>query len=292
MQDKKVNVGVIILNYNGLQHTLKCINNLRHAAKKVRLCTINIVVVDNASTDGSEESLRIIQEITFIQSSKNGGFASGCNMGIKHCQQLKYDYILLLNNDASIIEGTIDDLIKSSQLNNNHVLISVPIFNPDQSMQSLGGYINKLTGKVKLITAFKNHNKVEFLTGCCMLIPNEVLNTIGLLDERFFMYWEDVDYCWRAKKAGLKLIIEHKLKVSHAASSTANNNLYLKQFYANQSEKKFMMKHGCYRACLTSVCLRVVKCFFIKNNWWKLKPIIHAWLKFDQDEVVTVCEGN
>ena len=234
-------VDIIILNYNGYKDTIECIRSL----KKITYDNIDIIIIDNKSTDDSQNKIKkfIDKEpnIRFIQSGENIGFSGGNNIGIDISIKNKSDYICLLNNDTIVEPGFLEPLVEAMEKDKSIGLASGKIMYYDEpnKIWCAGGYINKLTacgyhyGRDQIDNGKYNENKkVSDLPGCLQLIRREVFENIGLYDEKYFLYMEDTDFCYRANQAGYKLMYISESKIYHkVSSSTGGQNSPLHLYY-------------------------------------------------------------
>jgi GT2 family glycosyltransferase len=166
-------------------------------------------------------------KVTLVKSDKNLGFAGGCNLGINCAfSDEELDYFLLLNNDTIVDSNFLTEMMKVCLDNDNSCLVGASIFS----------YWNRNevwfeAGKVRWSSpTIGNHMRLKtktevaetgFITGCCMMIPRKVIMKVGLLDQEYFLYFEDADYCLRAHKMGMKLLIATKAKIYHKISSAS-----------------------------------------------------------------------
>lgn len=250
--EKIPKVFIIILAYNGGKLLENCLKSL----KKVDYSNFHIVVVDNNSTDNSVEKIeKKFPQVAIVKNKKNIGFAAGNNIGIKYTLEKGADYVLLLNQDTEVEPNFLTELIKEGEKNSQAGLLSPLIFwkRSDQVWFS-SGRINWLNMKTYHKTSLIQDRNLEtsFLTGCSLLIKRSVLEKVGLLDEDFFLYWEDVDYSLRARKAGFRMKVIPESIVHHFESS---NKL-------NKSKVYWLVLSGLI--------------FFEKNSAWFLRP----WLWF------------
>jgi len=206
---------IIVLNYNGRDTLKKCLESIYLSDYENK----EVVVVDNASTDGSFDEMRQhFQKFNFIKNNQNIGFAAGNNVAIKWALEKMADYVLLLNNDAYLEKNTLGVLLQEVEKNKKPGISCPFIYN---------GYTKKLWfsgGKIDWLKmrAIHQSGKDDFISGCAMLIHKDVFKKIGLLDEKFFLYYEDVDFSFRAQKAGFDLRIIPEAKVYHYEKSSEN----------------------------------------------------------------------
>jgi len=216
-------VFVVILNYNGKDVLKKCLESVY----KSDYPNMEIVVVDNNSQDNSFVEARVLfSKFNFIQNNQNIGFAAGNNVAIKWALEKMADYVFLLNNDAFLEKNTLSKLIKEARKDKSFGILS-PIIYTGKNKKRIwfsGGNINWLRMKVEHKDNIKN---TQFITGCAMLIKKDVFKKVGLLDERFFLYYEDADFSYRARKSGFKLKIVSDAIVYHfEKSSESLNKIY------------------------------------------------------------------
>jgi GT2 family glycosyltransferase len=215
------NFFVIILNFNNQKDIIPCLKSLIKFYPK-----INIIIVDNASTDNSLQSIISLkyERLKIIKNQKNLGFARAVNKGIKLALKQGAEAILLLNPDTIVKPFFLEPLLS------NPAEIVGPIISfkrKEKLVYDLGGKVNFWLGRTyhletdhletKKLKAGKK-NKIDYVSGCAMLIKRPVFEKIGLLNERFFLYFEDVDFCLRAKKAGFNVALEPKSMIFHQLS--------------------------------------------------------------------------
>lgn len=233
---------VVILNYNGKDTLLSCLSSVY----KSDYPKFEVVVVDNDSTDGSFELAKNqFSKVHFIKSPRNIGFAGGNNLGIRFALEKFADYVLVLNNDAYLKKDTLAKLIVAAKGKNLPGIINPLILNANgKRIWFAGGKIRWLEMKnvhLEKITA-KTSYETEYCTGCAMFIDKAVFRKIGLFDERYFLYYEDADFSFRAKKAGFELSVSPSAKVCHDEQSTLKNAS--KDYWLVLSGAIFFFSHG------------------------------------------------
>lgn len=216
---RETELSIIIVNHNAKNYLKNCIDSILKSLKDVKY---EIIVVDNASIDGSAAMMRqLFPQVKIIAASKNLGFARANNVGIKMAMG---ENILLLNNDMIVIDKAINVLLEflskhkgvgvvTGKLSEENGKIqyncrSFPL-TPFDALFGRASLLSKLfpwnpiTRRNILSGANKNiASSVDWVSGACMLVRREVFDQVGLLDEAFFMYWEDADFCMRARAAG------------------------------------------------------------------------------------------
>lgn len=224
MQDNSLlKVFVVILNFNGA----KTLQNCLAAVFQSDYPGLEVIVVDNNSTDGSLEEARIkYSKAHFIKNSKNVGFSKGNNVGIRYALEKFADLVFILNNDTVIEKTTISDLVRTASMNKRIGITSPVILGSDNnSIWFAGGKIdwNKMRTVHETEKLSSLPYSTQYLSGCAMLVKKEVFKEIGLFDERFFLYYEDADFSLRARKAGFDLIVDPSAHIRHLEQSNSEN---------------------------------------------------------------------
>ncbi len=234
-------VFIILLNYEGKKYLVEALKSLY----SLKYPHFEVVLVDNNSSDGSLEiALSHFPKITFLKNNHNLGFSAGNNVGIKYALERGAQYILLLNNDTQVESDFLSSLVDVMEKDKQIGIGSPIIFkNKTSEIWFSGGKIDWLRMKTihKKEKWQKDYYHSDFISGCAMLIKTEVFKKIGLLDEDYFLYWEDADFSVRAKKAGYKLVVSPKSKIYHFEKS--NNNLDNKIYWLVISGLIFFKKN-------------------------------------------------
>ncbi|MGH7204031.1 MAG: glycosyltransferase family 2 protein [Candidatus Levyibacteriota bacterium] len=241
----KTKVVIIILNWNGVEDTQKCVESVL----KIDFTDYKILVVDNGSEKDEVSILKnkFGKKIEVLALPQNVGFTGGMNAGIQYVQKYNPEFFLLLNNDTEVTKHFLSQLIQTAATNPTIGILSPTIYNYDDHNKIIfsGGYINWLFGKTYHKTDRANEIRIcNFITGCCLLIKSEVIKKVGLFDERFFAYFEDAAYSLAAKKAGFACacdpdsIIYHKEGASMEKTGPfktyliARNRILFVKYYA------------------------------------------------------------
>ncbi|MBK8943744.1 MAG: glycosyltransferase family 2 protein [Ignavibacteriae bacterium] len=242
---------IIIINWNGLKDTSECLESL----KKVDYKNFVVIIVDNNSFGNDVEIIKkefgdFVKEI--IVSKVNLGFSGGNNLGIKYALENGADFILLLNNDT-IVEPDFLTILLDTFNKCKNAGVSAPqinYYNNKNIVWSVGGQISKIRGS-GFAYSDENENQIEkkirevnFASGCCLLIRKEVFEKIGMLDEKFFLYVEDTDFCFRTIKAGFKIIINPNSKIYHKVGNSTSINLkQIPLYYETRNRLYFAKKN-------------------------------------------------
>ncbi len=240
-------VSVIIINYNTTALTLKAVSSIVHYTEG---CTYEIIVVDNDSSESITQLQDLGPQIKLIKSDQNLGFAGGNNLGIKHASG---QYILLMNSDAMLKNNAICLLHEKLKQNTRIGAISARLEFPDGKLQyvcqrfpsiryqlvelfRLQMLMNTAQRGRTLYGAFFDHKSYaepDWVWATFFMFPRELLSKMpdGVLPETFFMYYEDVEWCWHIRKAGFIIAYEPQAQVIHDMNLEAG------------ARKKWMLKN-------------------------------------------------
>jgi GT2 family glycosyltransferase len=220
-------VALILLNWNTPVHTAACIASLKQYCNE-RL--FDIIVADNGSTDNSLETLKAqYPDLIYIDNKENLGFAEGNNRAIRYAIEQAYVYSLLLNTDTLVDEDIVSKLSQHLDNQPNAAAVQPAIYwmhDKAKIWNGKGGF-NKLTGNAPSSTklpdaSFANDfEQADWVTGCCVLFKNAVLQQSGLLNKIFFLYYEDVDLSFRLRECGYQLHYLSGCKMYHEAGASA-----------------------------------------------------------------------
>ena len=263
-------LSIIIVNYNSKEFLEKCLLSLKDAGKEV---SNEIIIVDNDSTDGSNEYLPAkFPEIKFFFNKENAGFAKACNKGFSISSG---NYILFLNPDTIVSENCLNDCLSFFETNKDTGAVGVRMINekgeflreskrglpqPAASFYKLFGLASVFPRSKTFAKYYMGHlpekenNSVEILSGAFMIIKREALEKAGGFDEDFFMYGEDIDLSFRIMQSGYKNYYLGQISITHIkGGSTAYNYTYVKHFYGSMKlfvKKQYDKKPVAYRLFL------------------------------------------
>lgn len=242
-------VFVIIINFNGGEKVVDCLESIKDWP---------MIIVDNNSTD---KSVELIKELTssrvnplinnkstikLIENRTNLGFAGGVNVGIKYALKNGAEYVMLLNQDARVEKGTIENLVEVMKGDGKIGICGPLIFDNKKKIWSAGGVVDKKRysgGHLFRIINEQKPYEVGFISGCAMMIKKKIFEKIGFFDERFFLYYEDVDFCFRAKKAGFKSVFAPLAIVDHHYHKTVDKEK-IKEYFMARNHLLFLEKHA------------------------------------------------
>lgn len=215
-------VAIIVLNWNNENDSIDCLRSL----EKITYPNFKVFMVDNGSCEASAAAVRAFCKgrVVFIETGKNLGFSGGNNVGIRRALEEGFAYVLLLNSDTTVALDFLDEMAAVARSDENIGVVGPKIyfsFEPNRIWYG-GGKFTWLEGSshVHYETTDKNpHEKypheTDYMTGCCFLIKTSVIRKIGMLYDDFFLYYEDVDWSLRARKAGYKILYVPSSKIYH-----------------------------------------------------------------------------
>ena len=244
-------VTVIVLNWNGKVDTLECLGSLA----KLDYPNFKIVVVDNASSDNSVVEIRAkFPEVVILETGDNLGFAGGNNVGIRWALQDGTDYILILNNDTIVAHDLLNAFVSAAKQQKDKAVLGAKIYffdTPDMIWFAGGVWVKEQNKFIHLgwkqhdCSDFANISETDYITGCAMFIHADIFNDIGLLDEKFFLVYEETDWCYRAKARGYKCLVIPEAKLWHKVSASFGGSTSPIVRYFSVRNKLFWGKKHC-----------------------------------------------
>lgn len=277
---------IILVDYNSHEETKQCLESLL-SVKKIDFST-KIIIVDN----GSKENLHLSQKklsqgIKIVRSEANLGFTGGNNLGISHAiKNYNPDYLLLLNNDTLVESNFLTKLHQTLEKNPKAGIAVSKIYFEKNYEFHKKSYARSQRGKVIWYAGgsidwpnllafhrgvdeldfgqFDQQSQTDFATGCCMFIRRELIETVGILDKKYFLYLEDLDYSLRARKKGYDILFVPESVIWHKnASSSQGAGSRISVYYQNRNRLLFAFKFGSWKNKLTAIKLWLS---FIKSN--------------------------
>jgi len=251
-------VAVILLNWNTPGYTAACINSLKHYCDENMF---DIIVADNGSTDNSLSILQAqFPDVVFIDNQENLGFAEGNNRALSYSIEHGCTYSLLINTDTLVDEDIITALSQHLNTHQQAAAAQPAIYwmHDKSKIWNGEGNFNAVTGMVRSDTKTPTHHdlasfkQAKWVTGCCVLLRNSALQKSGLLNNKFFLYYEDVDLSYRLRDNGFELHYLPSVKMYHEAGVSAkispkNNEGNLSpviHYYTSRNHIWFLRKYG------------------------------------------------
>lgn len=222
-------VSIVVLNWNGAIDTLACLNSLA----ALTYPNFNVVVVDNGSTDDSLARLRPYKApypLTLLETGANLGFAEGNNVGVRAALDAGAEFVFLLNNDTEVDPGLVGELVTAATAYPEGGVFSAKIFYHAEPSKLWYAGAKWLSDKqhfqhvgIGEIDDGKAHDEIaetDYASGCALFIRADVINKIGLMDPKFFLTYEESDWCYRARAAGYKILFVPAAKLWHKVSAS------------------------------------------------------------------------
>ncbi len=244
-------VYVIILNYKGLENTIECIESI----KENDYNNYKIIVIDNDSKDGSEEALRDQcnrDDMIFVQTGENGGYAKANNMGIKMSIEAFAKYTCILNNDVIVSKDFLSVMVASME-QNEEIAVEGPLVLDYKAdiIQSSGASINFWKGECKVNNFNRRWEGIEnkeiqcdYVEGSCLLIRNSLTDVIGLIPENYFLYFEETEWCWKFVSQGYKVVCNTNTYVRHKGSASMIHIGKMQNYYFNRNRVTFVKRNA------------------------------------------------
>lgn len=272
----------VVLNWNGSGDTIECVESL----KKVVYPNHNILIVDNGSTDGSESILRsLFPDIEVIQTGANLGYAGGNNIGIRHALERGADYIWLLNNDTIVDSRCLKYMVCAAEAGDRVGMVGSKIYYLDspETIWFAGGKVDLgrggLTSHIgmglKDEGLYDEPAETDYITGCSILARREMIDDVGLLDENYFLYFEDSDWCLRARKNGWKLLYEPRARLWHKEGARESEGYSERFIYYSLRNRLYFMKRFAPEKMFSSHLLQLrMSAYFAKSS------LMHGMMPF------------
>lgn len=218
----KPKLSIIIVNWNTKDLLHDCLTSINQTKGELAL---EVIVVDNGSTDGSVQLIKSeFPGVKLMANKENLGFAKANNQGIRKAGG---DYMLLLNSDTELKPKALSNLVNFAFKEKKAAVVGARLVNPDGSIQPSSRNLPTIGRAIReywlgqkgayegYVPSGNKATEVEVVVGAAMLIPKKVINKIGLLDERYFFYYEDMDFCWRVRRAGFKVYYLPTAEIIH-----------------------------------------------------------------------------
>ena len=225
-----MDLSVIIVNWNTKKLLENCLSSILKFTKGL---SFEVIVIDNDSSDGSQAMLKKkFPQVKLILNNQNLGFSKANNQGIK---KAKGQYIFLLNSDTYLVENSFKKLLTNIKSRSKLGVIAPQLLNENQTIQQSAGYFPHLPQiffwmsflddlpigmlfkpyHIDHDSFYKNGQQIDWVTAAALMIPKKVIDEIGLLDPQIFMYGEEIEWCYRIKKAGYKIYFSPITKIIH-----------------------------------------------------------------------------
>lgn len=229
-------VNVVVLTWRETDLTVRCVDSVMDSPLVKR-----VYVVDNEASGAIRRALDGRSRVAVAELPENTGFAHGVNHGLRWALSESDDYVLVLNNDSTIDAESLALLSAALDDNPELGMVGPSSWLPSGELLSIGGTISRLTWS---IDERSTGSKPDFLTWACVLLRASTLEVAGMLDERFFMYWEDVDFGLRLRDLGIDFAVVPAARLTHKVSASHSNAGSRILAYSAASFRYFLTKHG------------------------------------------------
>lgn len=250
---------IVIVNYNSTEYLVPCLKSVYDSLQNL---PARVIVQDNASQDGIDVVQAIFPQVLLSKNEYNMGFSKAVNNGLK---QSAAPYVVLLNPDTYVIDGFFRSALRYMEENPDVGIIGPQILNRDGSVQgsarSFPTFLTGLFGRASLLSRWFPNNRITrqnvltfksdgvtpmevgWVSGACMLVRRSAVDDIGLLDERFFLYWEDADWCKRLWDSGWKVVYFPRASVVHYVGGSSGKHLIRSVLEFHKSSYRFYEKY-------------------------------------------------
>ena len=249
----------VVLNYFGHEDTITCVQALvnQNELKK-------IIIVENSVNITELSILKDIfkndRKVEILEPSQNLGFSGGVNLAVNSVLDSGFDAFLLLNNDTLIPPNTVKYLAKGLIDNGFDMASPIIYCYPEQhKIWAKGYYYNLFAGLITQRNTWFVPGTLFYLSGCCILIRRQVFKQIGLLDPVFFMYGEDIEFCFRAVQSGFRIGIVHNAHIYHKANVSSQLNSLFYEYHINRCH--FLLCNKLFKKKAEQRCSLVIKLF-------------------------------
>lgn len=260
----------MILNWNGMNHTRECLKSIQ----KISYQNYSVLVIDNASTDGSMTVFRNeFPNIDYLELDSNYGFAGGMNRGLDFLRKNPPDFVGFLNNDIVVAPDFLDHLVNAFNENGKDNIYGPKIlyFHKKDKIWFAGGKIDFTFARVthrgirqQDCDLYSENIETDYITGCCLFSSWSTANELTGFNEKFNMYGEDVDYCIRAANLGSKCFMISSAKIWHKVSSSIGGHWsWRKNWKKFNSLVKLLDSHGTIVQKITGFPLLILYSIFM-----------------------------
>lgn len=273
----------LILNYKAAIETIGCAESLLEFCKAIS----HILIIDNDSCDGSVDALRKWQQergrgkVTLLVNPENNGYAGGNNLGLRWAlDNLSVENFWIVNNDAYVKSDAFSPLLAALERNDKQFVGSIILNAQDGRVECYGGgKLYPLLGKAKLLgkgqsleSMHQQHQSPDYLMGCSLAFSTSLIHRVGLMDERYFMYSEEVDWQYQARKFDISIQVVPRSQLFHYGSLSSGGRSAFYHYYRNRAAIRFNKRFygslfAFISACILSL-ITVVKEFKYPRRAW------------------------
>lgn len=268
-------VAIVVVTWNGAETSRRCLRSLA----ETNYPNFEVCLLDNGSRPGFGAQLQAeFPDVAVVSLPENRGFSTGCNGGIAWARSRNADYVLLLNDDTTVDPQMVRTLVSQAEARERRAIVA-PVIMSGERVWSAGGFIRRPWFKADHHETPETAREVEWASGCALLAPLSLIDAVGRMDERYFLYLEDVDWCLRAREHGFSVVIEPAARLQHEVSATTGRlesrivryytyrNYYLLAFtHSGPAGKAFFAAH--YAITFAKIGLRLVTPGYGRTPWY------------------------
>jgi GT2 family glycosyltransferase len=274
----------VVLNYNRREDTLACLASL--AARSYENC--KVILLDNASTDGSVEAVgAAFPEVEIIQLRENRGYAGNNNIGISAAMAHAADWVFILNEDTILDRDCLSCLVATGESEPTIGIVGPTVYHFDEPgvIQSAGGLIGRYWESLHLAKnepdheQFRQPHDVDWISGCGIMVRRGVIEQVGMIDERYFYYWEETEWCIRAGKAGWRIVHVPQAKLWHKGVQRDYRPKPMVTYYATRNRLMTLAKHQAPLIAWAGACAqigRTLTSWTVMPRWKPMREHKHA----------------
>ena len=285
-------IAIVILHFQNQKLTADCLKSVNNL--NLKDINLEVLIINNNPKQDLSKLKNDFTGFDFIKNKGNLGYAQGNNVGIKKVLKENPDFVFLLNNDTILDKDLLVELVNKFKKNERIGIIGPKIYfakgyefhKKRYQVRDLGKVIWYAGGLIDWDNVIASHQGVDevdrgqyddlcqtdFVSGCAMMVKSEVFNKICFFNKDYFLYWEDVDFCQRAKKAGYLLFYDGKAKVWHANAGSSAVGGPLHDYYMSRNRLLFGLKYASWRTKLA-----LIKQSFkilLKGTFWQKKAVM------------------
>lgn len=263
----------VVLNTNHREDTLQCLETLyKNTYENHR-----VILLDNASTDGTVDKVRLLQpKVQIIELDRNLGYAGNNNMGIQAAIEQNADWVFVLNEDTITAQDCISFLVSVGESDPSIGIVGPMVYHHDEPdiIQSAGGRADRYYNAWHMGQDEPDHgqyqmpHEVQWISGCGIMVRNTLIKQVGALDERFFYYVEEFEWCVRARKAGWRILHVPQAKIWHKGVQRDYQPKPSVTYYATRNRLLLLRKHH----ARLMVWIGVLSQYLRTYASWTLKP--------------------
>ena len=288
-------VAIIVLNWNGKEDTLECLASIRQLAYQ----NYKAIVVDNGSTDDSVAAIRaMFPEFTVLETHENLGYAGGNNVGIRQALVHEAEFILVLNNDTVVSPQLLNKLVSGAAQHPDAGILGARLLYHDRpefvwfDSARWNASLNcfEYPGQNENVSSLNlTDHETDYVCGAALFVRAKTVRQIGLMDERYFLVWEEVDWCYRARGAGWRCIVVPQAEIWHKVGvSFGGEDSPLRTYFSNRNSLLWYSRHAGVRGWLRLLgkyLPRAFPSFAVSSNqthplpkriWWALRSWLSA----------------